>query len=176
MPELRDLTREFPRTGVLRAIVLRPGRGTAAIEVESARAVEGRGLVGDRSADGLARVRESQRQVTLIQAEHLQVIAAWSGAEKVAAALLRRNLVISGLNLLAARSLFADQPLHVRIGETVVVVITGPCAPCSKMSAVLGEGGYNAMRGHGGVTARVVEGGVLHVGDVVHVFSTSVGS
>ena len=170
MLDLRELTRRFAHAGVLEAIYLRPARGLPAVSVASAEALEGRGLAGDRSAERPSTMADgSKRQVTLLQAEHVPLIAAWSGHASLDAAVLRRNLVISGLNLMAARSPFADQALQVSIGSTVSLLVTGECAPCSKMEIALGHGGYNALRGHGGLTARVLAGGIVRVGDPVTV-------
>ncbi|MGB0967178.1 MAG: MOSC domain-containing protein [Halocynthiibacter sp.] len=74
--------------------------------------------------------------------------------------MLRRNLLVSGINLSAMRN------HQIKIGE-VVVEITIPCAPCSRMEAILGHGGYNAMRGHGGWCARVITPGKIQIGDPI---------
>jgi len=112
------------------------------------------GLLGDHG-------RAGKRAVTLIQAEHLPVIAALAGLPRVAPETLRRNLLVSGLNLNALRG------KGLRVG-TAELRITGVCAPCSRMEKALGPGGYTAMRGHGGWCAEVVRSAAIRVGDVVN--------
>ena len=125
--------------------------------VDEARVEVGTGVAGDHHA----RSGRGKRQVTLIQAEHLQVVAQLLGHEtSIDPAHLRRNVVVSGINLWALRQ------LRFRIGSALLEG-TGPCPPCSRMEENLGAGGYHAMRGHGGITAIVVEPGVLRVGDPV---------
>ena len=126
-----------------------------------------RGLEGDRSAaKPPSRPGGGKRQVTLIQAEHMPLIGLWTRPRR-----RRRRPAAQPRRFrrqpARAASLFADQPLQVRLGPDVLIVVTGPCDPCSKMEALLGPGGYNAMRGHGGTTARVIHGGVISVGDAV---------
>lgn len=116
--------------------------------------VEMTGLVGDRHS------RANRRSVTLIQTEHLAVIGSLLGRDAVDPSVLRRNICVSGINLIALRGI----PL--RLG-TAVIEITTICAPCSRMEEVLGTGGYNAMRGHGGWTAKVLEPGQISLAAAV---------
>ncbi len=96
----------------------------------------------------------------IVQAEHLAVLGALLRRDPIDPALLRRNLVVAGVNLQALKG------RRFRIG-TAVLEGTGPCPPCSRMEETLGPGGYNAMRGHAGLNARVVEGGTIRLGDAV---------
>ncbi len=153
---LARLMDSFPRAGRLEWIGLRPAPRAPLVAVSHVEAIADHGLIGDHRA---ARPG-SARQVSLIQAEHLATVGALLGRERIAPDLTRRNLVVSGINLQALRD------HRFEIGG-VILEGTGPCDPCSRMEANLGPGGYNTMRGHGGITARVVTGGVICVGDAV---------
>jgi MOSC domain-containing protein YiiM len=157
---IHDRLARLPRSGELRWIGLRTRRHGAVLSVDSAIAVAGHGLQGDHRAER----HGGKRQITLLQWEHLAVIASLSGNQQLTPALLRRNLLVAGINLLALRG------RQFRIGE-VVLEGTGPCDPCSRMESALGPGGLNAMRGHGGLTAMVVRGGALQVGAAVMALS-----
>lgn len=153
---LDQLLRTLPQRGRVTWIGVRPARGATPVAVDAVEARPGSGLTGDRFKGGPA----SKRQVTLIQAEHLAAVASLLGRDGLDPGLTRRNIVVSGINLYALR--------HARFQVGGVLLEgTGICAPCSQMEAALGPGGFNAMRGHGGVTARVLEAGIIRVGDGV---------
>jgi len=156
---LQDLLDTLPQIGRVEWIGVRPGHDTPMLTLDEVQINVGTGLEGDRFQGKKA---GSKRQVTLIQQEHLSVIASCLHQESVDPALLRRNIVVAGINLLALK----DKSFH--IGD-VVLEFSALCHPCSKMERQLGAGGYNAMRGHGGITARVLEAGLIRVGDEVSI-------
>ncbi len=147
--------RNLPQTGRVEWIGVREKKRQPLIELQSVKAVVGGGLEGDRYAG-----RSGKREVTLIQAEHIVAVASMLHKDSVDPQLLRRNIVVSGVNLLALKG------KRFRIGEAVLEM-TGLCHPCSRMEENLGAGGYNAMRGHGGINARVLESGIIRLGDKV---------
>jgi MOSC domain-containing protein YiiM len=159
MKALSERLRDVPQVGAVTWIGVRPAHGADLLELADVEAVEGRGLSGDIAAR--AKVG-GNRQVTLLQAEHVPVLSALS-RQDVQPGMLRRNLLVSGVNLLALNK------LEFHVGADVILFGTGACAPCAKMDEALGEGGFQAMRGHGGITAKVIRGGTIRIGDRVWV-------
>ncbi|CAN5593327.1 MOSC domain-containing protein [soil metagenome] len=162
MQNIKDLFDVFPQAGRVAWIGIRPERREPVQVVDTITVSEKKGILGDHYSG-----QSGNRHVTLIQAEHLPVVAALTGRDTLDPAVLRRNITISGLNLLALKD------HQIQIGDAVLQ-ITGQCHPCSKMEIALGAGGYNAMRGHGGMTAKVIKGGMIRMGDTVVVSPTVV--
>ena len=156
------LIRSIPQVGRLSWIGCSPERRAAVEPRDRVELQVGTGLEGDHHA----RSGKGSRQVTLVQAEHLPVIATLLGRDQVDPGELRRNLVVSGINLWALRK------LRFRVGD-VLLEGTGPCPPCSRMEEIFGAGGYHAVRGHGGICARVLEGGEVRLGDAVRLDEVS---
>lgn len=161
MQNIKDLLDVFPRSGRVEWIGIRPERREPVQVVNEITVSEKKGILGDHYSG-----QSGNRHVTLIQAEHLPVVAALTAHSNLDPGLLRRNIVVSNLNLLALKE------HQLQIG-TAILQVTGQCHPCSKMETALGPGGYNAMRGHGGLTAKVVQGGSIQVGDAVTVLATA---
>lgn len=152
---IKELINTIPQVGEVTWIGVRPGKREDLKQVAEVEVSVEEGLSGDHYAG-----RSKKRQLTLIQQEHLDAVATLLSQDSIDPALTRRNIVVSGINLLALQ----DQ--RFRIGE-VILETTGLCYPCSRMEENLGAGGYNAMRGHGGINARVIVGGVIKEGDAV---------
>lgn len=157
MSPLHEILDTLPQIGQLRWIGLSPQSRAELRAVDSALLIAGHGLANDHHAKSKS---GAERQVTLIQHEHLAAVAGFLHRESLDPGLLRRNLVVSGINLLALKG------KRFRIGECVLEY-SGPCDPCSRMEQNLGPGGLNAMRGHGGITAKVIDGGTIHLSDEV---------
>ncbi len=156
MQDLQELFGIFPKPGQVTWIGVRPGRRADIQALERVEARKSAGLAGDHYRGGPT----GKRQVTLIQDEHLTAVAGLLGVAAIDPGQTRRNIVVRGINLLALHN------RRFRIG-TALLEGTGYCQPCSRMETNLGPGGYNAMRGHGGITARILEDGIIRVGDPV---------
>lgn len=148
----------MPQVGKVEWLGIRPKHKAAVERVTKVEVSLEQGLDGDHYSKA-----GGNRQVTLIQAEHIDTVAKILQLGTIDPALLRRNIVVSGINLLA----FADRTFQ--IGE-VILKMTGSCHPCSRMEEHLLPGAYNAMRGHGGITAKVIQGGTIHIGDPVQLY------
>lgn len=143
--------------GKLEWIGLRTERRGEIQVVDSVDAIEGLGLAGDHR---VKKTPGSARQVTLISREYIEQICRHTGHSSIDPALLRRNLVISGMNM----NLLRYQRLQI---GSVILETSALCHPCSRMDEALGAGGAAAMFGYGGLCAKIVQSGHITLGDMV---------
>ena len=137
--------------GRVTALFLATSTGQPMRRVSSARALEQRGLEGDRHA---ARPKGGKRQVLLLEARAHAELALPPGA-------LKENVVVEGL---ALESLPVGQRL--RLGDGVLLELTGECEPCRKLESIR-PGLEAAAKGRRGQLARVLVGGTVAEGDGV---------
>ncbi len=156
---MKDMMNNFPLKGTVEWMSYRPHKRKEVTVTNEISVTVDDGIEGDHYSN-----KNKKRQVTLFQAEYLPMMASFLGKEKIDPTLLRRNIMVSGINLNALKD------KQFKIGDEVILEVTGECHPCSRMEENLGLGGYNAMRSHGGLTTKVIQGGKIRIGDAITFF------
>ena len=148
-------------TGTIEAVFVAAAGGQPMRRVDEVWAVAGRGLEGDRYATRSGYWTDvDECQVTLIQAEDLDAITAGKGPA-VGDGQHRRNIVTRGVDL---RSLAG---WRFRVGEAVLHY-DRPRPPCRYIEGLTEPGMTRALAARrGGICARVVESGLIRVGDTI---------
>lgn len=143
--------------GTVTAIHIAPRYGEPVEPVTEIEAVAGKGLVGDRYYG-------TRRQVTLVAAGELGAAAEDLRLERIAHGSTRRNITVD------VPSLPREHGARIEIGEAVLEVWRD-CAPCEVMETTVAPGARAALKGRAGVSATVVDGGFIRMGDTVRVTS-----
>ncbi|HYL65044.1 MAG TPA: MOSC domain-containing protein [Candidatus Methylomirabilis sp.] len=117
-------------------------------------------VLRDVGFEGCAHARPaSQRQVLLVDRETLDALELRPG-------IIRENITTEGLNV---NGLHVGESL--RVGEALLEV-TMPCTPCGRMEEIR-VGLRKEIRGRRGMLCRVVEGGVIRLGDGIEKLANS---
>jgi MOSC domain-containing protein YiiM len=119
--------------------------------VRSANVIEGLGIEGDKHASAA-----SKRQVLLADKEALDAVGVLPGT-------IKENVTLEGVDVM---QLSAGSRL--RLGRSAVLEITAICEPCFRMDEIR-EGLQQELEGRRGMVARVVQGGIINVGDPITV-------
>ncbi|MGY1857977.1 MOSC domain-containing protein [Modestobacter sp. SYSU DS0290] len=128
----------------------------------SVAAVPGVGLTGDRYAAGggtWAQYPVQEKQVTLIDADDVAVVAAEAGVD-LSPGQTRRNLVTRGVDLPALVGRWF------LVGD-VLLFGTKRCPPCAHLERLTGMRLVKALAPRGGINAALFSGGVVTEGAAV---------
>lgn len=143
-------------SGVLTHIHVAGTRGGVMSPQSEATLVTGKGIEGDRNFG-----RERRRNVTLVEDANVADACATIGATYEAGC-TRRNLTVTGIAL----NDLVDKEFTV---GSVRLVGCELCEPCNQMETAVGPGALRALVHKAGIRAEILEGGVVRVGDAVHV-------
>jgi MOSC domain-containing protein YiiM len=125
------------------------------VEVSSIECVAGSGIRKDRFYD----YRDDYKgQITLFSWEVFEKLVAHFDLTNKSAGDLRRNVVVSGVNLnelIGAE--FSIQGVRLRG--------TAHCKPCYWMNHAIAAGAEEFLKGNGGLRAQILTDGVMAVGD-----------
>ena len=148
----------------MEGIFLAPEAGAQMKRVEVTTALEGCGLEGDRYCAATGHWSRFGRvcEVTFIAAEDLDEIERETGVS-VKNGEHRRNVVTRGISLKALR-----RGERFRVGE-VAFEYRGPRSVCRYIERLTEPGMTQALKGRGGICARVIENGTVGVGDEIEV-------
>lgn len=149
--------------GVVQEIYV-TGEGSAAMErVEEVRTIEGCGIEGDRYCEGTGFWTRygDVCQVTLIESEDLDYIEGELGI-RVKNGEHRRNIITRGIRLGGLRR------KRFRVGEAVLEY-DRPRPPCRHVQDLSESGMTRALKGRGGICARVIKAGWIRTRDAIEV-------
>ena len=124
-------------------------------EVPQVECVAGHGIRGDRFFD----YRDDYKgQITFFSFEVFEKLSAHFGLTKTSPGALRRNVVVSGIDLndLIGEE-FSIQGVRLRG--------TAHCKPCYWLNHAVAPGAEEFLKGNGGLRAQILSDGAIAVGD-----------
>ncbi len=154
-----------PGAGSVEGIWIAPSAGEAAVAVDSARALAGRGLEGDRHVAGTGTFPSGLpgSALTLVEAEVCESLIPSLEPDEH-----RRNVITRGvaLNRLVGHEFTVG---NVRCRGARL------CEPCTVLQRYAGRPVLRELVHRGGLRADILEDGVIHVGDVVRAVHAAPG-
>lgn len=128
-------------------------------EVEEVEAIADKGLKGDRYFDDTGDAHDPTLEVTLFSAEGLEAGRAESGLD-ITPEEMRRNLMTEGVTLsdLLGRPFSAGEVVFEGLEQN---------PPCAHLQRLAGKPLLKPMIEHGGIRARIVQGGTIRAGDEI---------
>ena len=131
----------------------RPPSEHPMVEVPEVRCFAGRGLEGDRFLDFKT---DYKGQITFFAMEVYRRLSEDLDVSDRSPAVFRRNVITEGLDLNALIGTEFEL-------QGVRFFGTAECSPCHWMNRAFGPGAENALRGRGGLRAKILSDGELRV-------------